>query len=344
MIIDGYSHLCPPEYVNEIVKLSSINSKLGEAVKKLEWYTTVKPASSLKFTQFCDARKRVEHLDKYKIDKQIACMIHLIDANVLPLKEDEVVRLCRIFNDGMAEEMRKAKGRVYTTASVPLNSPHLEDEMDRAIKDLGLKGVLVPTHVHGMAIDKFSALWARAEKLDVPVWIHPLDLETDICRPYENEYNLMHMFGWPYETTLSASRLVFSGTMQKHPRLKVILHHLGAMISFFSGRIMETYPASGVRVYPFVKELTKAPIDYYKMFYCDTAVGGDAGAVRTGVDFFGADHVFFGTDYPFGPGRGEGRLETYPSTVRNVMNQLQIPSDDQEKILWKNMISLAKLD
>jgi len=346
MIIDTYSHFCPADFVSELVRMSSANSILCEFIAKNVDVTK----HFGRFPQFTDVKTRVQHLDKYHIDKQVTGMNNLIDPNVLPMEIEEVGKLCHMFNDGMAEAMRKADGRVITTASVPLASPDMETEMDRAIKDLGLKGVFVPSHVHGKPIDKFTSLWDKAERLDVPVWIHPADPESVEGRPYEAEYDLTHSFGWPFETTLMASRLVFSGTMERHPRLKIVLHHLGAYISFMSGRISETYGTKpitpqGASYHVQLKnvQLKKAPIEYYKMFYCDTAVGGYAEAVRCGLEVFGADHVIFATDYPWGPEGGERRLATYPGVLQEIMDKLGVPKGDQEKIKWKNTTSLLRL-
>src|SRR5262249_22544507 len=122
-----------------------------------------------------------------------------------------------------------------------------------------------------------------------------------------SRFALFRILGWPYETSLAMMRLVFSAPPERQPDAVIITHHLGAMIPFFSARIETHYSRPNDPEVPV--RLPRRPIDYLHEFFGDTALNGGPHAVRCGVDFFGADRVLFGSDFPF-DNQG-GRLFTY---------------------------------
>ncbi|MFC2006897.1 amidohydrolase family protein, partial [Chloroflexota bacterium] len=166
---------------------------------------------------------------------------------------------------------------------------------------------------------------------NVPIYIHPNDPVSTEGRSYEADYDMIHNFGWPFETELTLSRLVFSGVMERYPALKIISHHLGGGIPFFWGRINETYNPSGQ--HRLIGRVMPKPLyDYFSLFYYDTAVGGSAQAIRCAYEVFGADKLIFATDAPNGPQHGELRLANYP----NVIISLGLSKDENNKILADN--------
>ncbi len=159
-----------------------------------------------------------------------------------------------------------------------------------------------------------------------------------VDRSYEADYDLAHNFGWPFETVLMLSRLVFSEIMERYPTLKIVNHHLGGgMIPFFWGRILETYaPEEQPRLLG--KVMPRPLFEYFSKFYYDTAVGGSAVAIRCAYEVFGADQLIFATDMnSYGK---ENRLATYPDVLRSV----GLPRADTEKIFSGNARRLLKLD
>jgi aminocarboxymuconate-semialdehyde decarboxylase len=141
------------------------------------------------------------------------------------------------------------------------------------------------------------------------------------------------------------ARLVFAGHFDRFPALKVITHHMGAMIPYFAGRVGPGWDQLGARTsdedYSLVlKSLKKRPLDYFKMFYADTALFGAYDATVCGLGFFGADRVLFASDAPFDPEKG-------PMYIREtiaVVDRLPIGDDERERIYWRNAVSLLKLD
>ncbi|TMH41424.1 MAG: amidohydrolase, partial [Betaproteobacteria bacterium] len=230
------------------------------------------------------------------------------------------------------------------------NVPEALREMDRAIEKLGAKGIQIFTNVNGRPLDEpeFYPIFERmANKHDLPVWVHPTRTAkfADYVSESKSKYEIYWLFGWPYETSVFMARLVFSGMMEKLPGLKIITHHLGAMAPFFDARIGYGMDQLGTRTsdedYTLIlKRMAKRPVDYFRMFYADTSVNGSAPATRCGLDFFGADHVLFGTDCPFDPEGG-------PLFVREIIktiDSLKLKDDDRRKVYFGNALRMLKLE
>jgi predicted TIM-barrel fold metal-dependent hydrolase len=224
--------------------------------------------------------------------------------------------LARLANDGLAEIVERHPDRFPAfVASLPMNNPEAAlREMDRALDDLGATGVQMFSNVAGRPLDcpEFRPLFARMAERQLPIWLHPArPALPDYAGEPRSKYDLWWAFGWPYETSLAMGRLVFSGLFDRHPHLVVITHHMGAMIPFCAGRIGGGLDQLGSRSddpddATALGRLRRRPIDYFRMFYGDTALFGAWHAMESGLAFFGADHILFGTDMPFDPERGPG--------------------------------------
>jgi aminocarboxymuconate-semialdehyde decarboxylase len=327
MIIDAHTHGIHGGYLDRIADIG------GEWTRKLILHMKEQHKGC---PQFFDVALRLEQLKRHGIDIQVVTPWVRMDMHLFPGDAKARLAYARTMNDNMAKLMEDSKGMLLGIAMVPLLQFEEggRQEMERAIRTLGLKGIAVPSHAEGRPLDspEFEAVWVSATEMDVPVYIHPQDAASNAGRPYETQFDLSHNFGWPFETALMLSRLVFSGVMERYPTLKIISHHLGGgMIPFFWGRILETYaPEKQQRLIGRV--LPKPLLDYFSLFYYDTAVGGNSSAIRCAYDVFGADHIIFATDAPYGPKGGEGRLQTYPGAVTS----LGFSEAENEKILSGN--------
>jgi len=141
------------------------------------------------------------------------------------------------------------------------------------------------------------------------------------------------------------ARIVLSGMMDKLPDLKVLAHHLGAMVPYFEGRVGPGQDQLGKRTSTedlshVIPGLKKRPFDYFKDFYADTAVFGSRAATVCGLEFYGADKVLFASDCPFDPEKGPGYIR---DTIA-VLNSLDLPQADMEKICFRNAQSLFRID
>jgi predicted TIM-barrel fold metal-dependent hydrolase len=264
---------------------------------------------------------------------------------------EESPALAKLANDGMAEIVASHPDQFPAfVASLPMNNvPAALAEMDRAITKLGAKGVQIFTNVNGRPMDdpEFYPVFERCvRKYDLPIWLHPVRTSKFPDYPVESKskYEIWWLFGWPYETSACMARIVFSGMLQKLPDMKIITHHLGAMAPYFDERIGLGMDQMGARTSDedygaLLKRLGKRPLDYFRMFYGDTAVNGSAPAIRCGLDFFGPERVLFGTDCPFDP---EGGPAFIRESIRAI-NSLKLTPAVRNKVYHGNAVKMLRL-
>ena len=144
---------------------------------------------------------------------------------------------------------------------------------------------------------------------------------------------MMLVFGWPFDTTQAVWRLIFGGVLDQYPSLKIVTHHLGAMLPFFSRRI-ESNLRTGLK-----EHLQRDIKEYWTNIYGDTAIDGTAAAFPCGYAFFGPDRMMYGTDYPFGNEEGEDFIRENLACVK----AMDIPEEAREKILGGNAKKLLKI-
>jgi predicted TIM-barrel fold metal-dependent hydrolase len=255
--------------------------------------------------------------------------------------------LARLGNDGMAEYCQRYKDRFPGfIASLPLNNPEASlEELHRCMKDLKAVGVQLFSNVNGKPIDgpEYYPLFEAMAAYDKPIFLHPIrpPTVTDYASEKKSLYEIWWTFGWPYETSAAMARLVFTKLFEKLPNIKIIAHHMGGMIPFFEGRVGPGWDQLGSRTadedyVSLLKSLKKRPIDYFRMFYADTALFGSASGTRCGMDFFGVDKVVFASDAPFDP---EGGPMYIRDTIK-VIDELDISDDDRRKIYNGNACKL----
>jgi len=252
--------------------------------------------------------------------------------------------LAKIANDEMAELVARHPDRfVAGVATLPMNNVDAAlKEADRAIKELKLKGVFICTPIDGKPIDlpELMPLYEKMSQYDLPIWLHPstegAQTKPDYVGETESKYAIWATWGWPYQTTLAMTRLVFSGVFDKYPNLKVIAHHCGAMVPYLEYRTSHFYTSLAAHGETFMKHLAKPPIEYFRGFYADTATGITTSGLMCAHSFFGAEHMLFGTDFPFSP------PEIYPDTI-NFIEGMSIPDEEREKIFEGNARRLLQL-
>lgn len=261
------------------------------------------------------------------------------------------VELAKIANDSQAELVQKYPERFAGfVACVPVNDIDASLlEIDRAITELGALGIQIYTHVNGEPYDRprFLPLFEKMAELDKTIWVHPSRNANWPDYPTEERslYEIWWALGWPYDTATLMARLVFSGVLERHPGLKILVHHGGSMIPHFSGRVGPGWDQLGSRTPPDRKSevehnLSQRPVDYFKMFYADTALMGAQHAIRCSLEFFGPEQVLFASDSPYDPEKGPGFIR---ETIANL-NDLAISDEDRQKIYFGNAIRLFGLE
>jgi aminocarboxymuconate-semialdehyde decarboxylase len=256
--------------------------------------------------------------------------------------------LARMANDGLAELCRARPDRFPTfIASLPLNDIDATlREIDRAVNELGAKGIQLFTNVAGkpLSASEFRPIFERMTQHDLPVWVHPMrgPQFSDYASEQTSDNEIWFTFGWPYETTACMTRLIYSGLFDELPNAKIITHHMGGMIPYFAGRI-----ALGFRQIffgtpeknPGAQALKRPPAEYFKMLYADTALNGDAPATRCGHDYFGTAHCLFASDAPFDAEQGRGLIAKTIAAVE----ALDIDASARVMIFSGNIRALLRL-
>jgi aminocarboxymuconate-semialdehyde decarboxylase len=329
MIVDIYTHIFPDRFFQELERGSP---KLGNMGKRLR---SVKKLFDL------DARFR--EMDDFGDYRQI---ISLPNPPIEDIAEGEVaLKLAQVANDSMAELCARHPNRFPTfVAAVSLDSVDTAiKEADRAIKTLGARGVQIFTNIAGHPLDepRFAPFFAALAAHDLPIWLHPARTASmpDYAAEQKSRFEMWWCFGWPYETTIAMARLVFCGLFDRHPKLKIITHHLGGgMIPYFDGRIGAGMDVLGSRTidenYSKILSSLKRPhLDYFRDFYADTAMFGGKYGLPCGLEFFGGDHVVFATDAPLGP----------IAKTLAVVDELGIDADTRRKIMVGNAERLMKM-
>tara|TARA_B100001964_G_scaffold202620_1_gene231092 strand:+ start:5060 stop:6013 length:954 start_codon:yes stop_codon:yes gene_type:complete len=285
VIIDAFAHLYPRAYVDFLERMDL----------PMPIYFRDHPT-------FTDPAARVAELDQLGIDMQaLAVGTPAFDELFSPEQEVQALEAARIGNDGIAASTARYPGKFIGIATLPLlGLQSIESallELDRAVNQLNMAGIQLYTDVNSLPLDH-PALFPIYEKLiehDLPILLHP---KSGDYNTRTNDYLLWLTFGWPFETTLAMSRLVYSGVLDKYPRLKILTHHLGALVPHMAARIEGvTYTLQRVTDW----SLPKPVLSYFKQFYGDTAVNGYKPALESGYEFFGAEHIMFATDAPFVP-------------------------------------------
>jgi aminocarboxymuconate-semialdehyde decarboxylase len=196
---------------------------------------------------------------------------------------------CKKINDSLAEHVAGSGGRLTAVATLPMREPEAAAaELERAVTRLGMRGAEIGTEIEGEPLDlpKFRPVLRAAQRLGVPLILHPYPVGSD-------EFYLIDLVGDPVATARSAARLIFSGTLDELPALRLMLVHGGGHLPYQIGRLDH-----GHRVRPEAAGCKLPPSSYLERFCYDTITHAPA-ALRFLVDLVGAGQVMYGTDYPF---------------------------------------------
>ncbi len=334
MKIDIFPHILPRRYFDQMLKVAPAGLMMQKRM-------TGVPV-------LIDLDQRLALMDRYQDYVQVLTIANPpIEVVAGPKVSPDLARLA---NDEMAALVGRHPDRFPGfVASLPMNNPEAAvAEIDRAIDQLGATGVQIYTNVNGRPLDlpEYQPIFDRMAARRLPIWMHPTRPPSfaDYAGEPRSKYDLWWAFGWPYETSVAMGRLVFSGIFDRHPELMIITHHLGAMIPFCAGRIGGGLDQLGTRTddpedMGALGRLRKRPIDYFKMFYNDTALFGAWHGMESGLAFFGADHILFGTDMPFDPEKGPGFIR---DTIA-AMERMRATADEKARIYEGNARRLLKL-
>ena len=316
-IVDFHNHYYPPEYV-EALKAPATRSAVrvtydadgNPCVHYPGDYNILVPGHR-------DIGFRQRVLDEHGVDAQV---LSFTTPGVHVETPDVAVEWARMVNDAFGRVTRERAGRFTALATLPLNDPKASVvELERAMNTLRLPGAMVFSNVNHVALadERYAPLWKKADDLGAVIYIHPTDpLGVDAML----DYWLMPLVGFLFDTTLAASKLVFSGVVERHPQVRWVLTHMGGAIPYLAERLDRGYRAFA----ECRRHISRPPSEYLRQFYFDT-VNFNPSALRLALDFAGEDRILAGSDYPHQIGSIPLMLET--------IRGLDVSDGVKEKIL-----------
>ncbi|HYR31927.1 MAG TPA: amidohydrolase family protein [Gemmatimonadales bacterium] len=324
-IVDFHNHFYPPEYL-EALRTGGTTVTLstdGDGNPVLGYpgdYNVAVPGHR-------DIAYREDVLAHEGIDRQV---LTFTTPGTHVESPQRAVQLARLVNDALARVVHERAARFTALATLPLNDPAAAvAELERAITQLGFKGAMVFSNVNGVALAdaRYEPLWRKAEALGAVLYIHPTN---PVGVEAMTDFWLMPLVGFPWDTTLAAAKLVFSGVVERFPKIRWVLGHLGGAIPYIAERLDRGYEA-----FPECREhIRKAPSAYLKDFYYDT-VNFDPGALRLAVEFAGPRRILAGSDYPHRIGSLRAMLDS--------LRRLDVSAEHRALLLGGNAARLLEL-
>ena len=271
------------------------------------------------WAEWFDLDRQLAHMDGLGHQVDVVCSIGPFSVFFSDLPKEEGREAAIQWNEEMAGAQGKYPGRVWASAAVPLIDTKIAIEvLDDAVNRLGLMGVNLPGSIGSDAridAERLQPFYARVEQLGLPIFLHPTDaVFADMLTGYDGSLHLS--LGRVIEVSVAAMRLVLSGTMERHPNLKIVMSHTGGALPYQSGRMDKNTPRA---------KLPKPASTYLKRMYTDT-VSPHAAGLKFAIEYYGIDHVMYGTDYPCWD----------PATALALLNELGLSKEDQDKLFYSN--------
>ena len=273
-----------------------------------------------------DLEDHLRHFDAIGHQIDFICSLGPFSTFFSEIPLADGIAYSQMYNDEMASAQRKHSGRVWTSGVVPLQDTNAAiDELDRMVNKLGLIGVNIPGSIgKDSRIDhpRLEPFYDRIEQLGVPLFIHPTD--NNFIEMFEDYEGALHLaLGRTYDVSLTGLRLILSGIIERHPKLKIFMSHTGGALPYQAGRLDKSCGAA---------KLPKDPSAYLKTFYTDTVTPHTLG-LKWAIEFFGVDQVMFGDDYPCW--KTEAAIQ--------IVEDLNLSKADKDKIFGGNARRLFNL-
>ena len=324
-IIDVHNHFYPPAYLEALKSGESIVTVKMDAGDNPEIhypgdYNVAVPGHR-------DIGYRQGVLESEGVDTQV---ITLTTPGTHVESRETAVKFAQLVNDSFGAIVAERKPRFAALATLPLNDPAASvTEFRRAMKEHGFPGAMLFSNVNGVSLadERFWPLYEAANEANAVLHIHPTNpINVDAMQ----EYWLMPLVGFLFDTTIAASHLVFSGVAERYPNIQWVLSHLGGAIPYLAERLDRGFHA--------FKEcranISRPPSEYLKQWHYDT-VNFDKDALELAIRFAGAERILAGSDYPHAIG-------SIPA-MKKALASLDITDADRERILGGNAARLYNL-
>jgi predicted TIM-barrel fold metal-dependent hydrolase len=294
-----------------------------------------------------DEARRLGLMDDFGIARSVLVPLPWLEtAPAVHADPQKCLQAARLLNDEMANVAAKHKDRFTAVAVLPTTNPEIMlAELNRAVKDLKMAGgmfVAGPT-VKRPDHEDYELLYAEAARLDIPLWIHPSrpPFYPDYTDEKDSKFQIWQALSWLQDSSAAMVRIVFAGVFERHPQLKIVIHHHGALVPLFAQRMQYGWDYfeqnTGVRQ---STSISNPYIEHFRKFYCDTATQGkEPKLLEMATAFFGPDRVLFGSDAPMDASAGRSFTGDAVASVEGM----DIPDTDKRKIFRDNALRLLKI-
>lgn len=295
MVIDMHAHFIPPDWIDALRKNGvEYGCKIDQdATGRLRISFEGEEKSIPLAPSLSDTSARIRVLAERRLDCQVlAPVMSMVGYR---LGEREAQAFSRLFNETNAAFAKQSNGRFVPVATVPMQSSRAaNEELEYAVKTLGIRMVEIGTNINGLNLDEevFRPFFARAADLGVLVQLHPHQDQV-AGRDRLGRYFLSNLIGNPMDTAIAAASLIFGGLLERYPTLNVCLVHGGGALPYLLGRL-----SCGYSQIPDIRTMPRVPEEYFHRFYFDTMTH-DARALSFLHGLAGSEHLVIGTDYPY---------------------------------------------
>ncbi|MHB9096359.1 MAG: amidohydrolase family protein [Syntrophales bacterium] len=294
-----------------------------------------------------DPEQRLRLMDDFGISRSVLVPLPWLEtAPAVHADPQKCRQAARLLNDELAQVAARRKDRFSAVAVLPTTTPEIMiAELTRAVKDLQMVGGM---YVTGPTVKRpdhpdYELLYAEASRLDVPLWMHPSrpPLYPDYLDEKDSKFQIWQALSWLQDSSAAMVRIVFAGVFERHPKLKLIIHHHGALVPLFAQRMQYGWDYfeqnTGIKQ-PTV--ISRPYIEHFKKFYCDTATqGNEPKLLEMTRAFFGTDRVLFGSDAPMDASAGRSFTGDAIASVEGM----DISEKDKTRIFRGNALRLLKL-
>ena len=242
---------------------------------------------------------------------------------------DDGPMVARLFNDYIAEQTRAYPGRFAGLCVLPLQDEQAaREELDRAVQDLDMRGVLLYANLDGRHPDEpeYEWLFGRAEELGIPLYLHPA---CPVTIDQVEGRNLIGALGLMFDTTIALARIIVSGLMDRYPNLTIVCPHVGGALPYLIGRLDH----QTMVLKRGAENLTRPPSKYLQQIWFDTVSPWPA-AVRYGLEVVGPNQLMFASDHPW----------VEPDVIAPIVDDLPVSDEERAKIYGGNAARLFGLD
>ncbi len=241
---------------------------------------------------------------------------------------EDGLKMAQLANDFLGETAKAHPGRFIPLALLPLQDMDASlKELDRCVNKLGARGILLYSNLNGLFPDEpqFRPLFARAEEMGLPLFLHPADPVTyDVTEGR----NLIAALGLMFDTTIALARMILAGMFEQHPKLKVVCPHVGGTLPYLIGRLDHQTQV----LKRGAENIKKAPSEYLKQVYLDVVTPLPL-AIKFAYDMVGPDKLLYGSDHPW----------VDPLLIMDSVKSLGLPAEDEQKIFRGNAVKLFGL-